>query len=248
MVLAGTSLVTTAPAPMMVWGPMVTPSRMVTFEPIQTSSPMVMPRAVWGCWKIGCPGRRAVVEREQRRVRADPDPVADRDPAADRRERVDRSSRTRARSARSRRRAPRCTTAPPSGARRSTPRPTPRRTHPRRARPTRRAVPAARPAAPAPPPTPSACTPRAGNPVATARQASWENAIQNVGRTARPAEPAANLRACAGWQADMTTTGSLAGSENADDGPASTSGRRTESRSAISRAVCRSPRPRSRTR
>ena len=53
MVWAGMSLVTTAPAPMIVWGPTVTPSRMVTFEPIQTSSPMVMPRAVWGCWKIG---------------------------------------------------------------------------------------------------------------------------------------------------------------------------------------------------
>src|SRR5258708_1954738 len=44
--LAGMFLVTPAPAPMMVCGPTVTPSRIVTLEPIQTSSPIVMPTAV----------------------------------------------------------------------------------------------------------------------------------------------------------------------------------------------------------
>ena len=54
--LAGMFLVTTAPAPMIVCGPTVTPSRIVTLEPIQTSSPIVMPTAVCGCLKIGSPG------------------------------------------------------------------------------------------------------------------------------------------------------------------------------------------------
>ena len=38
---------------MMLWGPMVMPSRTMAFEPIQTSSPTVMPRDVCGWRKIG---------------------------------------------------------------------------------------------------------------------------------------------------------------------------------------------------
>ena len=53
---AGTSLVTTEPAPITAWEPTVTPSTITTFEPIQTSSPMVMPRSVSGCRWTGRSG------------------------------------------------------------------------------------------------------------------------------------------------------------------------------------------------
>ncbi|MFF0007124.1 hypothetical protein ACFYQT_27255 [Streptomyces tibetensis] len=46
---AGRSFVTTAPAPMTQWSPMVTPSTTTTCEPIHTSSPTVIPRLVTGC-------------------------------------------------------------------------------------------------------------------------------------------------------------------------------------------------------
>jgi hypothetical protein len=43
--------VTTAPAASTDWSPTVTPSSTTTCDPIQTSSPMRMPRLVSGCWK-----------------------------------------------------------------------------------------------------------------------------------------------------------------------------------------------------
>ena len=50
---AGTSEVTTLPAPMTAPEPMVTPGRMVQFPPIQTSSPM------WTSAPLATPVRRA---------------------------------------------------------------------------------------------------------------------------------------------------------------------------------------------
>ncbi|HWU45412.1 MAG TPA: hypothetical protein VN133_01485 [Humibacter sp.] len=47
---------TTAPAAITLCGPIETPSRMTAFEPIQTSSPIVMPRAKVGCRKTGRSG------------------------------------------------------------------------------------------------------------------------------------------------------------------------------------------------
>ena len=47
---------TTAPAPITQWSPIVTPSTTTTWEPIHTSSPTVMPRLVWGCRKTGRSG------------------------------------------------------------------------------------------------------------------------------------------------------------------------------------------------
>ena len=46
---AGTFLVTTAPAAITALSPTVTPSRMTTCDPIQTSLPTVMPRDEIGC-------------------------------------------------------------------------------------------------------------------------------------------------------------------------------------------------------
>lgn len=56
MAQAGTSLVTTEPAPMTAWSPIVTPSSTTTFEPIHTSSPTRMPRLVTGWRKTGRSG------------------------------------------------------------------------------------------------------------------------------------------------------------------------------------------------
>jgi hypothetical protein len=53
---AGRSFVTTAPAPMTQWSPMVTPSTTTTWEPIHTSSPTVIPRVVTGCRWTGRSG------------------------------------------------------------------------------------------------------------------------------------------------------------------------------------------------
>ena len=49
IVHCGTSLVTTAPAPITLWSPMLIPSTTTAFEPIQTSSPIVMPLVLMGC-------------------------------------------------------------------------------------------------------------------------------------------------------------------------------------------------------
>ncbi|HZK60090.1 MAG TPA: hypothetical protein VFC59_09550 [Cryobacterium sp.] len=47
---------TTAPAPTTLCSPIETPSSTTAFEPIQTSSPMMIPLADSGCWKTGRSG------------------------------------------------------------------------------------------------------------------------------------------------------------------------------------------------
>ena len=80
---AGTSLVTTAPAAITALSPTLTPSRITTWDPIQTSLPMVMPRDEIGCRKTSRSGSVMVwLKAKDRGVGADPDGVAERDRAA----------------------------------------------------------------------------------------------------------------------------------------------------------------------